>query len=81
VKTPALVAELRRRAGLTQAQLAEALGVHVRTVQHWEYDGPPDPRRGYPPGAEHLEALAKRAGVTVYTAGDGWEISEASWLR
>jgi DNA-binding transcriptional regulator YiaG len=29
---------MRKRAGLTQAGLAEALGVHWRSVQDWEAD-------------------------------------------
>jgi len=80
MKINQLVLELRQRAGLTQAELAEKLGLHTRTVQHWEHGGD-DPTRGYAPGAEQLEALAKLAGVTVYTAGKGWKISEASWVR
>jgi DNA-binding XRE family transcriptional regulator len=34
------VGELRRAAGLTQAQVAEALGIHKRTYQHCEHYQP-----------------------------------------
>jgi transcriptional regulator with XRE-family HTH domain len=29
--------ELRERAGLSQARLAEKVGIHLRTYQQWEY--------------------------------------------
>lgn len=32
----ATLAKIRAAAGLTQAELAEKLGVHLRTVQKWE---------------------------------------------
>lgn len=34
--TAATLAKIRAAAGLTQAELAEKLGVHLRTVQKWE---------------------------------------------
>jgi DNA-binding transcriptional regulator YiaG len=34
--TPAQLSELRNRLGLSQAQLAELLGVHPLTVSKWE---------------------------------------------
>lgn len=72
--TPAaLIRSLRARLDLTQAQLAESLGVHRRTVQHWERGGD-DPREGYAPGAEQVEALARLAGVEIVVGAAGWRI-------
>jgi len=45
--TPAHLRAARRRLGLTQQQLADALDVHRVTVAEWERertDGPPIPR-------------------------------------
>lgn len=66
-----LARALRARSGLTQTALADRLGVHVRTVQAWERGGD-DPRVGYTPRGEHLEGLARVAGVVVSTDGEGW---------
>lgn len=68
---PDLIRALRARCKWTQAQLADQLGVHVRTVQHWETGGD-DPTRGYAPGADQIERLADIAdvAVTVSTGGE-----------
>jgi len=36
--------ELRKRAGHTQASIAKAMGVHIRTVTRWEIGEWPVPR-------------------------------------
>jgi len=41
---PALLRAVRFRLGLTQTQLAERLGVSLRSVQYWEVHGLPDER-------------------------------------
>jgi len=35
--TPDEIRALRERLGLTQAEMGEKLGVHLRTYQQWEY--------------------------------------------
>lgn len=52
------VAELRKRRGLSQAKLAELVGVKAGTVAGWELD-----RHGVRMG--HLEKLAAALGVPV----------------
>ena len=71
------LAEVRRRSGLTQRQLAKAVGVQLTTVQNWERG-----RTGLP--AKRLAALANAlhcqpidllmlpgTGVTPRTPGEG----------
>jgi DNA-binding XRE family transcriptional regulator len=78
----ARLAEVRRRCGLTQRQLAKAVGVQLTTVQNWERG-----RTGLP--AKRLAALANAlhcqpidllmlpgTGVTPRTPGEG-DISPA----
>ncbi len=48
---------LRKKAGLTQEQLAEAVNVSLKTVQRWEFD-----KRQ--PRMEEIKALAKALGVS-----------------
>ena len=36
ILTPGEIHRLRERVGLSQRQLAKRIGVHRRTVQHWE---------------------------------------------
>jgi putative transcriptional regulator len=55
--TPAEIRAFRQRLGLTQTQMAERLGVHLRTYQQWEY-GRRKPRR---PTLKLLEILHKEA--------------------
>lgn len=50
--------ELRQAAGLTQAELAVALGVQQQTVAFWEF-------ADKPPRSDVLPQLAKVLGVTV----------------
>ena len=50
--------ELRQTAGLTQAELAVALGVQQQTVAFWEF-------ADKPPRSDVLPQLAKVLGVTV----------------
>jgi transcriptional regulator with XRE-family HTH domain len=50
--------ELRQKAGLTQTELAAAVGVAVSNIAFWEL-------KGTPPRGEVLPALAKALGVTV----------------
>lgn len=51
------IREAREHAGLTQQQLAEALGVGTQSIWRWEHD---KPIRG-----ENLAALAKRLRVSM----------------
>jgi len=44
VKSREDVAEARKRLNLTQAELAAACGVSVRTVQNWEAGRVPQPK-------------------------------------
>jgi len=53
--TPAQISELRKKAGLSQAQLAARLGVSPNTVSNWE-TGNTTPRRS---SVEKLRALAE----------------------
>jgi transcriptional regulator with XRE-family HTH domain len=50
--------ELRQAAGLTQAQLAERIGVHSSNIGFWELSGTP-------PRGEVLPKLAHVLGVSV----------------
>lgn len=59
------VQALRRRLGLTQAEMAAALGVRQQTVSEWE-TGAYRPRGA---SARMLRLVAERAGP-VYDAGD-----------
>ena len=52
------IRKLRKSAGLTQAQLAEKVGVSQATVSEWE-------RGDYLPGAQKLPALADALGCTI----------------
>jgi transcriptional regulator with XRE-family HTH domain len=52
------LAELRRRAGLTQMELADALGVPQSNIAFWESGTKP-------PRSEVLEPMAKAFGVSV----------------
>ncbi len=48
---------LRKKAGLTQEQLAEAIGVHLNSVSLWE-------NGEYTPKTQSIKALAKALGVS-----------------
>ncbi|MEQ1513853.1 MAG: helix-turn-helix transcriptional regulator [Lysobacteraceae bacterium] len=48
----------RRQAGMSQAKLAEAIGVQRSAVSHWESP------QGKNPSVDHLRAVAMVAGVT-----------------
>jgi len=52
------LASLRQAAGLSQAQLAQRLGVHPSNIGFWELSGTP-------PRGEVLPALARALGVTI----------------
>jgi len=54
----ALLLELRRRAALTQADLAEAVGVPQATIAFWEWSDKP-------PRSDVLPRMAKALGVDV----------------
>jgi transcriptional regulator with XRE-family HTH domain len=54
------IATLRKDSGITQVQLAEAMGVSQQTVASWEVG-----RRGVP--ASNLPGLARTLGVSVET--------------
>ena len=49
---------IRKEKGITQEQLAEAVGVTAQAVSKWETNSYPD--------AQLLPAVAKRLGVTIY---------------
>jgi len=57
-KQAAHLLELRKNAGLTQAELAEAIGVPQRTIATWEWSSSP-------PRAAALPQLAKALGVPL----------------
>lgn len=48
----------RRQAGMSQAKLAEAIGVQRSAVSHWESP------QGKNPSVDHLRAVAMVAGIT-----------------
>ena len=50
--------ELRQRAGITQTELAAAVGVAVSNIAFWEL-------KGTPPRGEVLPALAKALGASI----------------
>lgn len=54
------IRELRTAAGLTQKQLAEAIGVTPHTVYRWE-------RGMVPPHVQSLQAMARLFGVSLDT--------------
>lgn len=62
---PHLLRALRRRHGVTQVQLGDALGVSARAIQDWE--------RGLSsPRAVDLERLATAYGVALRVGPEGW---------
>ena len=64
----AIVRDVRRRANLTQEQLADRLDVSVRMVQLWECGD-------YEPRADQVRTLAHLAGAAGVSIGrDGWEL-------
>ncbi|UZW62200.1 helix-turn-helix domain-containing protein [Lysobacter enzymogenes] len=54
------VCAARKRAGLSQEQLAKMLGVSRRSVSNWEKDG-----ETRPPSTGHLIELAVKTGVSM----------------
>src|SRR5262245_43456687 len=77
----ARLAEVRRRCGLTQRQLAKAVGVQLTTVQNWERGrtGLPAKRLAALANALHcqpIDLLMPGTGVTPRTPGEG-DISPA----
>lgn len=62
--TPAYLRTLREALGLTQKELAEAVGVDKMTVSRWER-GEFGPRRGALVQLERLRKAALRRGVAV----------------
>ncbi len=48
----------RKKAGLTQPELAELIGVHETTIRRWEND------YSGKPGMENIKALAKALNVS-----------------
>ena len=53
-----MISKLRKKAGLTQAELASRLNVTDKAISKWE-------NGGAEPGIENLKALANLYGVTV----------------
>ena len=47
----------RKKSGLTQEQLADAIGVHLNSISWWENDK-------YSPNTQSIKALAKALGVS-----------------
>jgi transcriptional regulator with XRE-family HTH domain len=67
----------RRHAGLSQAKLAEAIGVQRSAVSHWESP------QGKNPSVDHLRAVAMVAGVTFEWLATGrgkMQLSEDAML-
>jgi transcriptional regulator with XRE-family HTH domain len=52
------IRDLRKRLDMTQTALADALGVHVTAVNHWE-------KGSARPAGTRLASVAKALGVTV----------------
>jgi len=53
-------------AGLTQAQLAQQAGFHVRACRYWEAQGD-DPPTSIPSSLAKIEAALERNGVAVFS--------------
>ncbi|NCB75348.1 MAG: XRE family transcriptional regulator [Clostridia bacterium] len=53
------IARIRARAGMTQAELSEKIGIHVVTLSNWERE-----KRG-DPGAKDLQRMAQILGCGV----------------
>ncbi len=68
-----LVLMLRGRAGLTQTQLARALGVSERSIQVWEAG------LGFPTAARLQRIIGEYLGRHAFTAGRETEEAEALW--
>ena len=71
-----LIRKYRERAGLTQAELGEKIGVSVKSILRWE-------KRLREPRASDLERIAGALGVTVAElleedGGEKWKI-EVIW--
>jgi transcriptional regulator with XRE-family HTH domain len=67
----------RRHAGLSQAKLAEAIGVQRSAVSHWESP------QGKNPSVDHIRAVAMVAGVTFEWLATGrgkMQLSEDAML-
>ena len=67
----------RRHAGLSQAKLAEAIGVQRSAVSHWESP------QGKNPSVDHLRAVAMIAGITFEWLATGrgkMQLSEDAML-
>ena len=66
---------LRKRAGLTQEQLAEAVGVHINNVSRWEKDE-------FIPKTLKIKAIAEALGVpeTVLLNGQPEDLQSSGWV-
>jgi transcriptional regulator with XRE-family HTH domain len=67
----------RRHAGLSQAKLAEAIGVQRSAVSHWESP------QGKNPSVDHMRAVAMIAGITFEWLATGrgkMQLSEDAML-
>jgi DNA-binding transcriptional regulator YiaG len=62
--TPGYIRTLRGALGLTQAELAERIGVDKMTVARWEW-GKLRPRRKAAAALDHLRRAAARRGVLI----------------
>ncbi len=57
------IQKYRKKAKLTQQELADRVGVELVTVKKWESEGAPDTKRT--PRVEKLKEIAKVLGCTV----------------
>lgn len=55
---PKRIRHWRTQAGMSQGELAKALGVHFSTVSHWE-------RGASPPTAGNIQRVADACGVSM----------------
>ena len=69
---PSRLRELRAAAGLSQGELARALGVSQQNIAYWE-------RRQKPPRSDVLPAMAAALGVSVHDLlGEGESVAAPS---
>lgn len=54
-----MLADIRKEWGLSQKDVADAIGVHLNTMQNWEANGLGNAK------VKHARALAKYLGCTI----------------
>ena len=74
VKIGKFIAELRRRAGLTQEALGKKIGVTNKTISRWE-------NGNYLPDIEMLQLLANEFQISIHELLSGERLSERKRMK